>query len=123
MSATRLLLVLVVGLFLNSAGTRASDGEEATGSSDRLLVAKYLYAPEPSRLDVAVFKFPAAQGEPIAGNYIKRLVGLSGETLFIKDGVLYGVPGSTIERITIEGGKFEIRGETIKVEGGKVEII
>jgi signal peptidase I len=123
MSATRMLLVLVVGLFLSSAATRASEGEDSTGSSDRLLVAKFLYEPQPARLDVAVFKFPSAPVQPVPANYIKRLVGLPGETVVIQDGVMVGVRGSTIERITIEGGKVEIRGDTIKIDGGKVEIL
>ena len=53
---------------------------------DRILVNKFPYEfGEPSRWDVAVFKYPE---EPNT-NYIKRLVGLPGETLVIRRGDLY----------------------------------
>lgn len=55
-------------------------------SGDRLQVAKYLYGFEPpQRWDVAVFKYPHAAQT----NYIKRLVGLPGETMRIHHGNVY----------------------------------
>ncbi|MFN4258456.1 MAG: S26 family signal peptidase [Gemmataceae bacterium] len=72
-------------------------------SGDRVLVSKFLYDShlrDPKRLDVVVFKFPGdqARGYPydsgpqrnfVAMNYIKRLVGLPGETIGIYYGDLY----------------------------------
>jgi signal peptidase I len=74
-------------------------------SGDRVLVGKSLYdlgLMRPERHDVVVFKFPgeppdSAQGFPHSGpqknhvpmNYIKRLIGLSGETIGIWYGKLY----------------------------------
>lgn len=58
----------------------------ATFSGDRILVSKFdyvLHAPE--RWDVLVFKFP----EQAHMNYIKRLVGLPGETLLLQGGDVY----------------------------------
>lgn len=62
-------------------------------SGDRVLVAKFLYDllhQHPERHDVVVFKFPR---EPQKGstptNYIKRLIGLPGETIAIHYGNLY----------------------------------
>ncbi|MCC7146372.1 MAG: signal peptidase I [Phycisphaeraceae bacterium] len=53
---------------------------------DRILVLKYLYAfQEPQRWDVVVFKNPTNPNE----NYIKRLVGLPGESIWIVDGNIY----------------------------------
>ena len=47
-------------------------------NGDRILVNKYIYTySEPQRWDVVVFKFPGNAQI----NYIKRLVGLPGETL------------------------------------------
>ena len=55
-------------------------------NGDRILVNKYPYElGEPSRWDVFVFKFP----EDPNINYIKRLVGLPGETIRIRQGNLY----------------------------------
>ncbi len=62
-------------------------------SGDRVLVAKFEYnIRSPHRFDVPVFKFPAepySPAEKTAMNYIKRLVGLPGETIAIYKGDLY----------------------------------
>lgn len=55
-------------------------------NGDRILVNKYIYTlSDPRRWDVVVFKFPG--NAPI--NYIKRLVGLPGETLRVYQGDLF----------------------------------
>jgi signal peptidase I len=70
------------------------------GSGDRVLVAKFLYdllGRLPDRLDVVVFKYPGGNDFPRSGpyknhvamNYIKRLIGLPGETIVICAGKLY----------------------------------
>jgi signal peptidase I len=71
-------------------------------SGDRVLVAKFVYdllGKLPDRLDVVVFKFPGdspvafPQSGPnknhVPMNYIKRLIGLPGETIAIKGGKIY----------------------------------
>ncbi|MDW8038052.1 MAG: signal peptidase I [Thermoguttaceae bacterium] len=60
---------------------------------DRILVNKFAYQfSEPRRWDVAVFKYPGAA----ATNYIKRIVGLPGETVRIFRGDIYvRRPGET----------------------------
>lgn len=76
-------------------------------SGDRVLVAKFL--PEsglrmPRRFDVVVFKYPGIPNSPLDSdkgpqrdhvpiNYIKRLIGLSGETIGIYYGDLYVAEG------------------------------
>ncbi len=53
---------------------------------DRILVNKFAYHfSEPRRWDVAVFKYPGGA----ATNYIKRIVGLPGETIRIHHGDVY----------------------------------
>ncbi|MCX5658238.1 MAG: signal peptidase I [Planctomycetota bacterium] len=62
-----------------ASGTRLSAG-------DRILVHKYLYSiTEPKRWDVVVFKNPQ---DPKV-NFIKRLIGLPNEQLWIIDGNIY----------------------------------
>jgi signal peptidase I len=67
--------------------------KEDWSSGDRVLVAKYEYhIRKPQRFDVPVFKYPQEPynvGEKTAMNYIKRLVGLPGETIAIYKGDLY----------------------------------
>jgi signal peptidase I len=64
-----------------------------SNSGDRVLVAKYEYhIRPPKRFDVPVFRFPEypySKSELSAMNYIKRLVGLPGETIAIYKGDLY----------------------------------
>jgi signal peptidase I len=73
-------------------------------SGDRVLVAKSLYElslMHPDRRDVVVFKFPGDEHFPESGpqrfhvpmNYIKRLIGLGGETIGIYYGKLYVMYG------------------------------
>jgi signal peptidase I len=55
---------------------------------DRILVTKFSYEfSKPNRWDVLVFKYP----EDPKTNYIKRLVGLPGETIAIRQGDIYKV--------------------------------
>lgn len=59
-------------------------GDPKTG--DKILVNKFMYdIDKPARWDVMVFKFPV---EP-EKNYIKRLVGLPGEKIQIRNGDVY----------------------------------
>lgn len=58
-------------------------------NGDRILVLKYLYSiMPPKRWDVIVFKEP----EHADSNYIKRLIGLPGETVQIINGDIYIMP-------------------------------
>ncbi len=62
--------------------------DELAFNGDRILVNKYPYEfGDPDRFDVFVFKYP----EEPKTNYIKRLVGLPGETIRIRGGSVYSV--------------------------------
>ncbi len=70
-------------------------------SGDRVLVLKSLFPFfEPKRYDVVVFKNPTdTQG--LSANYIKRLIGLPNETIWIVDGEVFAKKGDdefTIQR-------------------------
>ncbi len=59
---------------------------QSTYGGDRIIVNKFAYAlRDPERWDVVVFKFPGNAQT----NYIKRLVGLAGETLRIASGDIF----------------------------------
>jgi signal peptidase I len=63
-----------------------NNANHATFSGDRILVSKFDYVlHDPERWDVIVFKYP----KNARMNYIKRLVGLPGETLRIHGGDVY----------------------------------
>lgn len=60
--------------------------EESTFSGDRILVNKFAYDfGNPERWDVIVFKYPGNAKV----NYIKRLIGLPGETIRIRHGDIF----------------------------------
>ena len=69
---------------------------------DYLLVNKAVYGAEipgtdvslpafgqPGRGDIVVFQPPPSAGQPRGTNYVKRIVGVAGDTLAMRDGVLY----------------------------------
>lgn len=61
-------------------------GNRDAFNGDRILVSKFAYqVAEPERWDVIVFKYPGNAKQ----NYIKRLVGLPGETLWIRHGDVF----------------------------------
>lgn len=73
---------------------KAVEPNHRSFNGDRILVSKFAYQlSEPERWDVIVFKYPGNAKQ----NYIKRLVGLPGETLRIRHGDIHTVnaDGST----------------------------
>ena len=67
---------------------KAINPNERSFNGDRILVSKFAYQLyEPERWDVIVFKYPGNAKQ----NYIKRLVGLPGETIRIRHGDIYTI--------------------------------
>lgn len=62
---------------------------DAGKSQDRIMAARFL---TPRRWDLAVFRNP----EDITQNYVKRVIGLPGETVTIRDGAVF-IDGAKIE--------------------------
>ena len=78
----------------------------SVSSGDRVLVSKYEYhLRDPRRFDIPVFKYPVEPfsiEEKQGMNYIKRLVGLGGETLAVFAGDLYTTKDLTYDHIPME---------------------
>lgn len=73
------------------------------GSGDRLLVNKLLYhLSDPHRFDIAVFKAPP-QASPDEKEFIKRVIGLPGETVEVRAPELL-VDGRPAIRLSSDGG-------------------
>jgi signal peptidase I len=73
---------------IRDAATESQAAAKAlqTFNGDRILVSKFAYDfGQPKRWDVVVFKYP----EDAKTNYIKRLIGLPGETIKIENGDVY----------------------------------
>ncbi|MEN6365449.1 MAG: S26 family signal peptidase [Thermoguttaceae bacterium] len=59
-------------------------------NGDRILVGKFFYElRDPDRWDVVVFKFPGDGTADARTNFIKRLIGLPGETIRIRNGDIW----------------------------------
>jgi len=69
-----------------NAGALEANAEAESANGDRIIVSKFAYKfQEPERWDVFVFRFPGNASR----NYIKRLVGLPGETLKLHRGDVF----------------------------------
>lgn len=78
------------GLPRSTPETAQEIAQQPPRPGDRILVNKYAYAfTDPKRWDVIVFHFPG----DARTNYIKRLVGLPGETIQIRGGDVYVAAG------------------------------
>jgi len=76
----------VMPLVIQRGGDRVADPRYPSFNGDRILVDKFAYdIVPPARWDVVVFKYP----EEAKTNYIKRLVGLPGETVTIARGDIW----------------------------------
>jgi len=119
---TRVSLPVLGSIFLASvfaAQTRADEKPALLNSDDdRILVTKQAYdISDVNKWDVVVFNYPS-DGDR---NYIKRLIGIPGETLDLEDGELRQAT-EAFDTIKTQGAKIEITRDTIRIEGGNVEI-
>jgi signal peptidase I len=94
---------------------------------DNLLIDKISYRfQEPERFDIIVFRYPHARDT----YYIKRIIGLPGETVLIQDGQIYingelledpyGAepmenPGRAYRQITLGPGEYFVLGDNRNV--------
>jgi signal peptidase I len=87
------------------------DPNQASFNGDRILVSKFTYeVSEPKRWDVIVFKFPGNAKQ----NYIKRLIGLPNETVWVRHGDIY--VGSNVDDKDSAGDSRIVRKPPDKVK-------
>lgn len=98
------LLALVIVFYFGRQVKKSGDSmRPAVLDGDIVLVNRMIYdASKPKRGDIIVFK---PNGNENARSYIKRIIGLPGETVQIKDGEIY-----------IDGEKLEEKYETTAIE-------
>ena len=129
--STLLSLILMVGFvyfFLGYVGQRVqvegSSMEDTLQDKDQLIVDCFTYhfLHEPQRFDIVVFRLKYDPGT----FYVKRIIGLPGETVLIRDSVIYinGKPiedpyatqshfpaGSAQEPVTLGADEFFVMGD------------
>ena len=77
-----IIITFVVQAFYSPSGSM----EPTLLVDDRILVAKFLYRFEPvARADVIVFRYPLNPSR----DFVKRVIGLPGQRVQLKDGVVY----------------------------------
>ncbi len=91
--AIAVVLALVIRIFLFEPFYIPSGSMEPTLQiEDKIIVNKVVYRfKEPQRGDILVFKYPLDPSR----DYVKRVIGLPGETLEIKDSAVY-INGSSL---------------------------
>lgn len=91
-----IVLAFVIALFLNhfvivNANVPTGSMQDTIQPGDRLIGSRLAYLKsEPERGDIIIFRFPLDEEE----NYIKRVIGLPGEHIEIRDGLVY-IDGSS----------------------------
>jgi signal peptidase I len=114
------IAVLCIGLFvINYVGQRS----EVSGSSmeptlyqgDNLIIDKVTYRfNDPERFDVISFRFRGSKNSEKPIYYIKRIIGLPGETVYIDQGGNIYIDGVLLEE---DFGKEDIRPDHIGIAG------
>ncbi len=95
-------------MLMSSRADEVVVANRRTRMGDRILVLKYLYSiVEPKRFDVVVFKNPTNPSE----NYIKRLIGLPGEAVWLADGDVFARPNGSQ---SIEGFRVQRKPEHVQ---------
>ena len=96
-----IILAVAIALFINfcvivNADVPTGSMENTIMAGDRVIALRLSYMfGSPERGDVAIFKYPdAPEGETIL--YVKRVIGLPGETVEVKDGEVY-IDGEVLE--------------------------
>lgn len=116
-----LVISVVLYLFIMTPHEVVGNSMHPTYKNGEMLMAnKVLYrVKKPERGDVIIFKYTETQ------DFIKRIIGLPGETVMLKDGKLY-INGNMLNEsnylsssIYTNGGEYLKEGETITVPEGR----
>ncbi len=111
------LLAVVIALVINNfiiinATVPTGSMEQTIHKKSRMIGFRLAYVfSEPKRGDIIIFKYPENEKE----NYVKRVIGLPGEYVEVKDGIVY-INDEPIEEsyVYFEGGSADPSGDFAK---------
>ena len=97
------LALLIDGFIIINATVPSGSMEKTIMTGDRVLGTRFAYwFSEPKRGDIVVFRYPIDEAKGKKTKFIKRIIGLPGETVTITDGVVY-INGEALEENYING--------------------
>ena len=104
MIAVAVILALIIdGFIIINATVPSGSMEKTIMTGDRVLGTRFSYwFSDPKRGDIVVFKYPVDEALGKNTKFIKRVIGLPGETVEIKDGAVY-INGKKLEEDYING--------------------
>ncbi len=103
-----IVVAVVLALFIDNfiiinATVPSGSMEKTIMTGDRVLGLRFSYwFSDPKRGDIVVFKYPIDDAMGENTKFIKRIIGLPGETVEIKDGYVY-IDGEKLEESYING--------------------
>ena len=97
------LALLIDNFIIINATVPSGSMEKTIMTGDRVLGTRFSYwFSEPKRGDIVVFRYPIDEALGKNTKFIKRIIGLPGETVEISDGVVY-IDGEALQEDYING--------------------
>ena len=115
-----IVIAVVLALFIDNfiiinATVPSGSMEQTIMTGSRVLGTRFSYwFKDPQRGDIVVFKYPIDEAKGKNTKYIKRIIGLPGETVEIREGAVY-IDGEKLEEIYING-TWTVRNDGITFE-------
>ncbi len=97
------LALLIDGFIIINATVPSGSMEKTIMTGDRVLGTRFAYwFSDPKRGDIVVFRYPIDEAKGKRTKFIKRIIGLPGETVTIQEGTVY-INGEALQEDYING--------------------
>lgn len=121
--ASAIVLAFVITLFIKPTLVRGDSMVPTLHENDYLIINKIGYRiSEPKNGDVVVFKSDLAQEDGTNKNLVKRVIGIPGDKVVIKDGNVY-VNGKQLQEDYLEEGTYTEGDTDITVPENKIFVL
>lgn len=121
--ASAIILAFIITLFIKPTLVRGDSMVPTLHENDYLIINKIEYKiSEPENGDVVVFKSDLAQEDGTNKNLVKRIIGVPGDKVVIKDGNVY-VNDTKLEETYLEEGTYTEGEVDLTVPEGKLFVL